>query len=82
LVTSPRVTRQKPRLLPAAGLQLFALFPYIVAEAGQADFWASAIESYRRLVPKSGAMTEQEANASAEGLLSDSAARVFFGASN
>jgi len=49
---------------------------------GQADFWVPAIESFRRLVPKSGAMTEQETNAWAEGLLSDCAAGVFFGASN
>jgi hypothetical protein len=76
------VMRQMPRLLPAAGLQLVASFPYIVAEVGQADFWAVSIESLRRLVPKSGAMSEQEANAWAEGLLRDSAAGVFFGASN
>jgi ubiquinone/menaquinone biosynthesis C-methylase UbiE len=82
VVSSSRVMRQMPRLLRVAGLQLVASFPYIVAEVGQADFWASAIESFRRLVPKSGAMTEQEANAWAEGLLSDSAAGVFFGASN
>jgi hypothetical protein len=34
------------------------------------------------LVPKSGAMTEQEANAWADSLLIDSTAGVFFGASN
>jgi hypothetical protein len=82
VVTSPRVMQQMPRLLRAAGLQLVASVPYIVAEVGQADFWASATQSFRRLVPKSDAMTEQEANAWAEGLLSDSAAGVFFGASN
>ena len=59
VVTSPRVMRQMPRLLQAAGLQLVASFPYILAEVGKADFWAPAIESFRRLVPKSGAMTEQ-----------------------
>jgi hypothetical protein len=34
------------------------------------------------LVPKSGVMTEQEANAWAESLRIDSVAEVFFGASN
>jgi len=82
VVTSPRVMRQMPRLLQAASLQLVASFPYVVAEVGKADFWASAIESFRRLVPKSGALTEQAANAWAETLLTDSAAGVFFGASN
>ena len=74
VVTSPRVMRQMPRLLQAAGLQLVTSFPYILAEVGKADFWAPAIESFRRLVPKSGAMTEQEANAWAESLCGDSAA--------
>jgi len=82
VVTSPRVMRQMPRLFPAAGLQLIASFPYIVAEVGKADFWAPAIDSFRRLIPKSGAMTELETNAWADGLLRDSAAGVFFGASN
>ena len=63
VVTSPRVMRQMPRLLQGAGLQLVASFPYFLAEVGRADFWVPAIESFRRLVPKSGAMTEEEANA-------------------
>jgi ubiquinone/menaquinone biosynthesis C-methylase UbiE len=82
VVTSPRVMRQMPRLLQAAGLQLVATFPYIVAEVGKADFWAPAIESFRRLIPKSGVMTEQEADAWADGLRIDSVDGVFFGASN
>jgi hypothetical protein len=82
VVTSPRAMRQMPRLLQAAGLQLVATFPYVVAEVGKADFWESAIESFRRLVPKSGALTEQEANDWADSLRNDSAAGVFFAASN
>jgi ubiquinone/menaquinone biosynthesis C-methylase UbiE len=82
VVTSPRVMRQMPRLVEAAGLQLVATFPYILAEVGKADFWAPAIESFRRLLPKAGVMTDEEANAWAEGLQSDSANGVFFGASN
>lgn len=82
MVTSPRVMRQMPRLLKAAGLQFVASLPYVLAEVGTADFWAPAIESFRRLVPKSGVMTEQESDAWAEGLRLDSIAGVFFGASN
>jgi hypothetical protein len=66
----------------AAGLQLITSFSYVLAEVGKSDFWAPAIESFRRLVPKSGIMTEQEADAWAEGLRLDSVAGVFFGASN
>jgi ubiquinone/menaquinone biosynthesis C-methylase UbiE len=80
VVTSPRVMRQMPRLLQAAGLQLVTSIPYIVAEVGKADYWAPAIEAFRRLVPKSGTMTEQEANAWAENLRIDSVNGVFFGA--
>ena len=82
VITGPCVMRQMPRLLQAAGLQVVAFFPYILAEVGKAEFWAPAIESFRRLVPKAGTMSEQEANAWADGLRRDSAAGVFFGASN
>ena len=82
VVTSPRVMRQMPRLLQAAGLQLVTSFSYILAEVGKSDFWTPAIEFFRRLVPKSGIMTEQEADAWAEGLRLDFVAGVFFGASN
>jgi ubiquinone/menaquinone biosynthesis C-methylase UbiE len=82
LITSPRVMRQMPRILRAAGLQLTVSFPYILAEVGKADFWEPGIESFRRLVPSSGAMTQKEADAWAEELRTDSAAGVFFGASN
>lgn len=82
LVTNPRVMRQMPRLLRAAGLELVTSFSYILSEAGTANFWSSAIEAYRKLVVKAGAMTGEEANAWAAALRSDSEAGVFFGSSN
>jgi ubiquinone/menaquinone biosynthesis C-methylase UbiE len=82
LVSSPRVMRQLPRLLRAAGLELVASFAHVLAEAGTANFWSSAIETYRKLVAKAGAMSEGEADAWAAALRSDSDARVFFGSSN
>ena len=82
LVTNPRVMRQLPRLLPAAGLELVNSFSYVLSEIGKANFWASAIEAYRKLVAKAGAMTEDDANAWAAALRSDSDAGVFFGSSN
>jgi SAM-dependent methyltransferase len=82
VVTSPRVMRQMPRFLRIAGLEIVASFPYVLAEVGKADFWAPAIESFRRLVPKSGVMTEQEVDLWAESLRTDSEDGVFFGASN
>ncbi len=82
LVTSPRAMRQMPRLLRGARLELVACFPHVLAEVGRADFWLSGIEVYRRLIPKAGTMTEEEANAWASALVKDSDSGVFFGASN
>jgi len=82
VVTNPRVMRQLPRLLPDAGLELVASFPYVLSEIGRANFWSSAIEACRRLIPKAGVMTEDEADAWAAALRRDSEAGVFFGSSN
>src|ERR1700730_5547389 len=76
---SPRVMRQMPRLLQAAGLELVASFPYVLTEIGKADFWRSGFESFRMLMPKVGAMTDEEAEAWAEALRKDSERGVFFG---
>jgi len=82
LVTNPRVMRQLPRLLRAAGLELVTCASYVLAEIGKADFWASAIDAYQKLVTKAGVMTEDEANAWAAALHSDSDGGIFFGSSN
>ncbi len=74
--------RQLPRLAKSVGLELVKSFPYVLAEVGQADFWVSAIESFRKLIPKSGAMTEQEAETWADMILKTSEDGTFFGASN
>ena len=82
LVTNPRVMRQMPRLFREAELELVKSFPYVLSEVGTANFWSSAIEAYRRLIPKSGVMKEEEADAWAASLRSDSEAGIFFGSSN
>ena len=82
IVTSPRVMRQMPRLLNEAGLELVASFQHVLAEIGRADFWLSALESFGKLVPRAGAMSEDEAAGWVDGLLEDSRNGVFFGACN
>ena len=82
VVTCPRVMRQTPRLLREAGLELVASFQHVLAEIGTAEFWLSALESYCKLIPKAGAMTDQEAAGWVDGLLEDSRNGVFFGACN
>ncbi len=81
-VTSPRVMRYMPRLIRDAGLQMVRVFPYVMADVGTADFWLSGIESFRKLVPNSGALTEQEAAQWLNSLVRDSDENVFFGACN
>jgi ubiquinone/menaquinone biosynthesis C-methylase UbiE len=82
IVTNARIMRELPRLLRSAGLELVTSFSYVLSEAGAADFWASGIEGYRRLLPKSGIMTAAEADGWAAALRSDSDAGVFFGSCN
>jgi ubiquinone/menaquinone biosynthesis C-methylase UbiE len=82
VVTSPRVMRQMPRLIQRAGLEMIRTFPYIMAEVGEGDFWLSAIDSFEKLAPKSGVMTEEEAASWANALHEASDRGVFFGASN
>jgi ubiquinone/menaquinone biosynthesis C-methylase UbiE len=82
IVTSPRVMRQMPRLMTEAGLELVASFQHVLAEIGSANFWLSALESFRKLVPKAGVMSEEETAEWVDGLLKDSRNGVFFGACN
>ena len=82
IVTNPRIMRQMPGLLREAGLLLVAGFPSVVADIGTADFWIPALESFRRLVPQSGAMDEATINAWVDARLQESAEGAFFGASN
>jgi ubiquinone/menaquinone biosynthesis C-methylase UbiE len=82
VVTNPRVMRQVPRLLHAAGFELVHVFPYTLTEAGKANFWLSAIEAYRRLLPSTGAVRKEEADAWAASLQMDSEIGVFFGSCN
>ncbi|HSL00757.1 MAG TPA: methyltransferase domain-containing protein [Rubrobacteraceae bacterium] len=82
VVTSPRVMRQMPRLIQRAGLEMIQTFAYIMAEVGEGDFWLSGIDSFERLAPRSGAMTEEEATSWARALHRASDFGVFFGASN
>ena len=74
--------RQVPRLLTEGGLELVASFQHVLAEIGSADFWLSALESFLKLVPKAGAMSENEVAGWVDGLLKDSRNGVFFGACN
>jgi ubiquinone/menaquinone biosynthesis C-methylase UbiE len=82
VVTHPRVMREMPQLLREAGLGLTAAFPHVIADVGRMDYWASSIQSMTRLLPKSGAMTEAQAEAWAASMARRSEEGTFFGACN
>ena len=82
IVTNPRVMREMPQLLRDTRLDLVSSFAYVLAEVGTADFWKPGIQSFMKLLPKSGAATEAEAVAWADEVLRRSDEGVFFGACN
>ncbi|HSH41309.1 MAG TPA: methyltransferase domain-containing protein [Arenicellales bacterium] len=82
LITQPRVMRLMPRLLREAGLELVTSFSYVLAEAGRAEFWVPAVESFRKLIPAAGVMTPEEINSWVDARLRESEENIFFGASN
>lgn len=82
VITQPRVMRRLPVFAGDVGLEIVASFSYVLTEIGRADFWLSAIQSFGKLIPKSGVMNEAEAEAWAASLIEASEAGVFFGSSN
>jgi ubiquinone/menaquinone biosynthesis C-methylase UbiE len=82
VVANPRLMGQMPRLLRAAGLELQASFSHVLAEVGTANFWLSAIETFRRVLPQGGAMSAAHADAWAARLRAASDDGVFFGRCN
>jgi len=81
IVINPRVMRQMPRLIQQTGLEMIRAFPYVMAEVGDGNFWLSGIDSFEKLAPRSGQMTEAEATNWANALHEASDNSVFFGAS-
>ena len=79
LVTQPRVMRQMPRLAKQAGLKIERCLPSILTEVGKADFWTSSIDGFRKLGPKSGLVTQAEADRWADDQHQASSDGVFFG---
>ena len=82
IATQPRVMRRMPRLARDAGLSLEHSFAYVLTEAGRADFWESSVRSLGALLPKAGAITQEEADAWVESQLRASEEGVFFGTCN
>ncbi len=81
LFTQPRVMRRLPRLARDAGLRVARVFPYLIADVGEANYWACSIQSWRKLGPASGMVSAEEAEAWSDRQQSYSDAGVFFASS-
>ena len=82
IITQARVMRQMPLLLKRVGLQLEHSFFYVLAEAGRAEFWLPALESFRKLLPAAGVLTAEEADMWVDARLQEAEEGVFFASSN
>jgi SAM-dependent methyltransferase len=82
LVANTRVMRAMPALLAGVGLSLEWSRGTLLADIGRADLWATGFASYRLLLARTGAMSEEEAGAYIAGLERASAEDRFFGACN
>jgi hypothetical protein len=54
IMSSPRVMREIPRLLPTAGLHLVATQAHVYAEAGSSTFFLNLAETYAPLACSTG----------------------------
>jgi ubiquinone/menaquinone biosynthesis C-methylase UbiE len=79
LFAQPRVMRAMPRLLAERGYSVAWSRPYAVADIGRADYFAPMLASLPVLLPKSGVMSEAEAQDFVDGLGRIAARNCFFG---
>jgi ubiquinone/menaquinone biosynthesis C-methylase UbiE len=63
IMSSPRVMRELPRLLPKAGLRLIATHAHVYAEAGSSSFLLNLAETYAPLAASTGLVPASHADA-------------------
>jgi ubiquinone/menaquinone biosynthesis C-methylase UbiE len=63
IMSSPRVMRELPRLLPRAGLRLMATQAHVFAEAGSSSFLLNLAETYGPLAASAGILPAAEVDA-------------------
>ena len=63
IMSSPRVMRELPRLLPRAGLRLIATQAHVYAEAGSSAFMLNLAETYAPLAASTGQLPVAEVDA-------------------
>ena len=82
VVGNPRVMRDMPRLLHAAGLELVEVMPHIYAEVGTGNFFLGAAEAYGPLVAQAELVPEARVQTWLAEQRQSAKEGTFFGASN
>jgi ubiquinone/menaquinone biosynthesis C-methylase UbiE len=82
LVTNPRVMREMPWFLRAAGLTLVQSFAHVIADIGKADFFAPGLQAMTKMLPRATGMSEAQVQAWSTAMLKRSEEGTYFGASN
>jgi SAM-dependent methyltransferase len=78
----PFIMRQLPRLLAEAGFIIESHRSYVIADVGHAEFFAENLSTWRRLLPVSGVVNKDDADALMNGLEAASGAGTLFWANN
>jgi SAM-dependent methyltransferase len=78
----PFIMRQLPRLFAKMGFSLESHRSYVIADVGQAEFFAENLSTWRRLLPVSGVIGKEAADLLMDGLDAASAAGTLFWANN
>jgi ubiquinone/menaquinone biosynthesis C-methylase UbiE len=82
IMSSPRVMRELPRLLPRAGLRLIATQAHVYAEAGSSTFMLNLAETYAPLVATTGQLPAADVDAWLADQRRSAADGTFFAACN
>jgi ubiquinone/menaquinone biosynthesis C-methylase UbiE len=82
IMTSPRVMRELPRLLPRAGLRLTATQAHVYAEAGSSTFMLNLAETYAPLTVAGGQLPAADVDAWLADQRRSAADGTFFAACN
>jgi ubiquinone/menaquinone biosynthesis C-methylase UbiE len=82
IMSSPRVMREVPRLLPQAGLRLIATQAHVYAEAGSSSFLLNLAETYGPLAASNGLAPAAHVDAWLDDQRRSAEDGTFFGACN
>jgi ubiquinone/menaquinone biosynthesis C-methylase UbiE len=78
----PFIMRQLPRLFAKSGFAIASHRSYVIADVGQAEFFAENLSTWRRLLPVSGVVDKAAADLLMDRLDAASAAGTLFWANN